>query len=93
MSAARQAALDQSSAKYVAFLDVDDVWYPSKLAEQLSVLEDSGYVLCTAGIKEVTPEDTVIREVMPSFEAGHQFGQQLSNFDINMVTPVIPEVQ
>jgi glycosyltransferase involved in cell wall biosynthesis len=39
MSASRNVGVANSSAPYLAFLDGDDVWDPSKLAEQVDVLE------------------------------------------------------
>ena len=34
---ARNKAIEQSTGSYVAFLDVDDIWYPHKLEKQLSL--------------------------------------------------------
>ena len=38
-ASARNTAILQTSARYVAFLDSDDRWLPDKLARQLSILE------------------------------------------------------
>jgi glycosyltransferase involved in cell wall biosynthesis len=39
VSSARNYGISKSSAKWVAFLDTDDLWAPSKLEHQLSVAE------------------------------------------------------
>jgi glycosyltransferase involved in cell wall biosynthesis len=39
-SRARNAAIERSAARYVAFLDSDDVWLPDFLAHQMRALDD-----------------------------------------------------
>lgn len=39
MSATRNLGISHASGKYVAFLDADDFWYPTKLQEQVAILE------------------------------------------------------
>lgn len=39
MSASRNLGIQRSHGKYIAFLDADDVWLPTTLAEQVALLE------------------------------------------------------
>jgi glycosyltransferase involved in cell wall biosynthesis len=48
-AAARNAGLDRTEARYVAFLDADDVWAPDKLERQLRRMKHTGAGLCVAG--------------------------------------------
>ncbi len=61
-SAARNAGIQASSAPYIAFLDSDDEWLPTKLERQLEVFARSGerLALVYTGSEWVYPDGTVI---------------------------------
>jgi glycosyltransferase involved in cell wall biosynthesis len=49
MSASRNLGAAHSTAPYIGFLDADDVWVPSKLAEQVSLLDSVPDVALVCG--------------------------------------------
>ena len=89
LGAARKAAMREASGEWIAFLDCDDYWYADKLEKQIKALHDGDYVLCYAGIKEVNPDGSSIRTLLPCYQSGPMLEQQLLQFEINMVTPII----
>lgn len=49
---ARNKAISFATGKYMAFLDSDDVWFPEKLAKQISFMEENNYSFtCTSYTK------------------------------------------
>jgi len=60
-SAARNNGMRQSNGQYIAFLDVDDAWEPSKVAEQVTFFENgnnlsivaTGYTRCDADLRPI----------------------------------------
>lgn len=86
---ARRRAMREARGEWVGFLDCDDWWFPHKLTRQLRALEGTAHVLCYAGIREVTPTGGRIREIVPRYPSGPMLEEQLLQFDINMVTPML----
>lgn len=57
-SIARNLALREATGRYIAFLDADDRWYPTKLEKQVSFMRDNDY-LFTYTKYEVRKEDSI----------------------------------
>lgn len=61
-NAARRTAVHASRGEYIAFLDADDLWYPGKLAAQLTRLEEAGpdYAMVYSWYETLLPDGTVV---------------------------------
>ena len=91
---ARRLAMAEAAGEWIGFLDSDDIWYPDKLEKQLNALATCApeTVLCYAGVREQLLDGTPIRDALPRSRSGDIFADQLVQFDINMVTPLLRRV-
>lgn len=89
LGAARMLALEKAQGDWIGFLDCDDYWLPHKLEAQLAALEGTDHVLCYGGIRMIRPDGSLLQEQLPQQPSGWILEQQLRQFDVNMVTPLI----
>jgi len=89
LGVARQMAVDKSTGEWIANLDTDDLWYPDRLKVQLDAVNNSDFVMCYAGIHDIEQNGAIIREYLPHYNSGYMFEQQLFQFEVNNVTPLI----
>ncbi|MGL6196499.1 MAG: glycosyltransferase family 2 protein [Thermoguttaceae bacterium] len=76
---ARNRGIFLSTGKYIAFLDSDDMWYPTKLEKQVAVLEENdsvGFVYCN-GAYGKSPDSLIAGQVFSktSPPSGYIFNQ------------------
>ncbi len=58
----RNVGIKQSTGKYIAFLDDDDIWFPNKIESQLNAMKRTGCKMsCTEGICGVGMYDSNIK--------------------------------
>lgn len=87
---ARAWAVDVCQGEYIAFLDVDDEWAPLKTEIQIRELLNDNYVLSYCGVVEIDAINTEHRHNMiPQYESGYLFEDQLRNFEINLPAAII----
>ncbi len=66
--AVRNAGLEQAKGDFVAFLDSDDVWLPTKLEKQLTFMKKRGAAICTTGTTIINEKGQVTGAYLPSLE-------------------------
>lgn len=49
----RNNALQEANGRWIAFLDSDDLWEPTKLEKQVAFMEEHGYAFTYTGYKEI----------------------------------------
>lgn len=86
--AARNSGLDKASARWVAFLDCDDLWKPQKLEIQLAEMIRSGAALSTTYYDVIDSSGTVTGMVEP-FDRVFTFGRLLKCNDIGCSVAMI----
>ena len=58
---ARNKALELAKGQYVAFLDADDVWKPSKIEKQVKLLREKDGGFCFAAIEMIDGDDNIVK--------------------------------
>lgn len=87
---ARNLALEQAQGQYIAFLDCDDLWLPTKLEKQIPLFDDAevGLVYCDVFSFNSRGKELRLYAVRPSYE-GHCFRALLVDFFLWGVTVII----
>lgn len=56
-SVSRNVALKNAKGRWIAFLDSDDLWEPTKLEKQIKYMEENGYAFSYHEYKEIDEQD------------------------------------
>lgn len=90
LGSARNWAMQFISGKYLAFLDVDDLWLPQKLQLQIEQLENNlDFMLCYTGNYFINDESNNIRKRVPKSRTGYVFPSLLKYYDVNWQTVMV----
>ena len=85
---ARAWAVEKCNGEYIAFLDVDDEWYPEKTKIQIEIMINDSSVLSYSDIKEIDEnKKSFITKTL--WHTGYIFSNQLRQFEINLPSAMI----
>lgn len=85
---ARNTALDASKGRYIAYLDADDLWKPSKLERQIAFMQENGVAFSCCDYEKIEHDGTPLNKIvhMPKSMTYNQF---LSNTIIQTVGVIV----
>jgi glycosyltransferase involved in cell wall biosynthesis len=87
---ARNWAMQFVAGKYLAFLDVDDLWLPQKLQLQVEQLENNlDYNLSYTGNYIIDEKSIVVGKKRPKLNSGYVFPALLKRYEINQQTVLL----
>lgn len=83
VAAARNLGTELADSEYVAFLDSDDLWHPTKIAKQINAIQrhgsDSDWAACYTLFRRIDEQDFVVRTGSSYAARGAIFGSHLVN--------------
>lgn len=89
LGSARQKALEQCNGEYVCILDVDDVWFPNKLAIQVSFMQSNGFVFAHSPCHIINSKGTKVGMIKGFYKSGYVFKQFLHQFGLIFPSVII----
>jgi teichuronic acid biosynthesis glycosyltransferase TuaG len=85
---ARQAAIEQASGRFLAFLDSDDLWLPYKLERQVSFALEHRAALSFTAFRRINESGSMTGRLI-SVPASLTYGQLLKNTSIATLTALV----
>lgn len=85
---ARNNSIKEAKGKYIAFLDSDDIWQPSKLEQQISFMENNNLAFSFTAYDQMSEDGVLLNKVIevPKIITYHSY---LKNTIIGCLTVVI----
>ena len=91
----RNAACKKANGKFIAFLDVDDLWFPNKLKLQLKKFKDKKVGLVYGKFYKVNNENFLKKKQLISKEnlpTGYITKELLQSYPVGLLTIMLEEI-
>jgi teichuronic acid biosynthesis glycosyltransferase TuaG len=85
---ARQAAIEQAKGRFIAFLDSDDLWLPTKLERQLAFAREHRAALSFTAFRRINEDASVVGRLI-TVPASLTYDQLLKNTAIATLTAMV----
>lgn len=85
---ARQAAIDQATGRFIAFLDSDDLWLPTKLERQIAFSREKRAALTYTAFRRINETGSVTGRLI-EVPASLSYEQLLKNTSIATLTAMV----
>jgi teichuronic acid biosynthesis glycosyltransferase TuaG len=85
---ARQAAIEQAKGRFIAFLDSDDLWLPTKLEHQLAFAREHRAALSFTAFRRINEDASVVGRLI-TVPASLTYDQLLKNTAIATLTAMV----
>jgi glycosyltransferase involved in cell wall biosynthesis len=91
LGAARNLALSKAKGDFIAFLDCDDLWYPTKLSKQVKLLESNNKIGIVYSDSNYFDESGILYNLFSKSKPyrGYCFPQILNEYVISLETALI----
>lgn len=86
---ARNLAIQKATGEYIAFLDCDDLYLPSKLEKQIQLMGNADYAMCYGSSLTIDCDGNSVRKTKVKNRSGYLFPDLLKHYEISMVSVML----